>query len=207
MIPIIVESCRLCWLNQNKSNVQELPGTIKKCWQMKIEQHDYSEMNDSDKSQLAALWEQAFPAEPNSPASSHQFSSPEKLFLIRLDQVISSVVGVSRRTVTAGRSNVEVGAVGGVATEVAHRKSGYASALLRDAQAHMQLQSWPFGLLQCKLRNVGLYESLGWQLLSAPMHYAQPDGSRHQTDEHPMILSLGDDPWPSGEIDVNGLPF
>jgi ribosomal protein S18 acetylase RimI-like enzyme len=176
-------------------------------WLMKIEQHNYPEMHDRDKSQLTALWERAFPANPNSPAASHQFSSPEKLFLLRVEESIVSAVGVSRRTVIVGTSHVEVAAVGGVATEVAHRKSGYASALLREAHANMRKQLLPFGLLQCKLSNVGLYESVGWQFLSVPMHYSQFDGSRHQTEEHPMILTLGDDRWPSGDIDVNGLPF
>jgi hypothetical protein len=40
-----------------------------------------------------------------------------------------------------------------------------------------------------------------------PMYYDQPDGTRHRIIDNPMVMELGAQCWPSGDIDMNGEPW
>ncbi len=65
----------------------------------------------------------------------------------------------------------------------------------------------PFGLLQCPTHRLTFYESLGWTQVHVPMWFSQPGGILRATPENVMVLRLGEEAWPEGEIDLNGLPW
>ena len=64
-----------------------------------------------------------------------------------------------------------------------------------------------FGLIQTANHNIHFYEALGWRQARVPMWFSQPGNIRRVTPENAMVLILTDQPWPTGDIDMNGLPW
>ena len=101
-----------------------------------------------------------------------------------------------------------IAGIGGVATNETHRGQGFASALVTAAMdfARTGLRR-PFGLLQCHPELVEFYESRGWHEIAEPIICLQLDGKLHKSPEQPMVTCLAELAWPTGPIDMNGLPW
>lgn len=61
-------------------------------------------------------------------------------------------------------------------------------------------------ILLCRSDLVPLYTQLGWNRLSVPVTFQQPDGTR-TSPLTTMIYDLADLPRPSVGVDLRGLPF
>jgi hypothetical protein len=81
----------------------------------------------AERDELTQLWDEAFPAADHVAGNPEHFAEPEMLLCGRLDGVLVSVVCVSTRSVIVGAHTVqiEVGAVGGVATRLSRRGFGH----------------------------------------------------------------------------------
>lgn len=77
-----------------------------------------------------------------------------------VDGKIVSYVRVSDRSMYIGEAVVKLGGIGMVVTSPKYRGRGYASALLRDAVAYMEAQSYDLGLLFTTIQP--FYMPLGW---------------------------------------------
>jgi ribosomal protein S18 acetylase RimI-like enzyme len=127
--------------------------------------------------------------------------------LVYVDDVLVSNVEILTRIVTVDGKPQRIGGIGGVATHPEYRRHGYASQAMRRAESFMRDDlALEFALLVCSHERVSLYASLGWQVVSGPMCFDQPEGKRI-FDDVVMILSLTGKPWPAGEIDLVGLPW
>lgn len=51
-----------------------------------------------------------------------------------------------------------------------------------------------------------MYTRAGWQLVAGPTSFSQPE-ARATYPEVTMVLALGGDVWPAGEIDLRGLSW
>jgi GNAT superfamily N-acetyltransferase len=126
-------------------------------------------------------------------------------FLLTVNGELVSHVGVLKHEVSVDGQPILVGGVGGVVTIPQAQKRGFARVLMRHV-AEFFVQ-WPVeaGLLFCLQRRIPLYQSLGWQLLSAPVVIQQPDGDR-ESPLKVMVLPFGK-PWPEGKVELNSLPW
>jgi len=119
-----------------------------------------------------------------------------------------SYLGICRRRVRAGDTDIPVAGVGTVMTPAQHRKQGYASAVLaRAASCMREVIDADFGLLVTDPKRFPFYGRLGWQPVKGRVHFSQPDGSTHHWDDVAMILPLTGRPWPAGPTDLCGLPW
>jgi GNAT superfamily N-acetyltransferase len=124
-----------------------------------------------------------------------------------VEGILVTNVEILTRIITVAGEALRIGGIGGVATPPEHRGRGYASQAMRRAADFMRDElGLEFALLVCGPHRVSLYESLGWQLVTGPMLFDQPDGKQKFNDPV-MILSLTGKPWPAGEIDLMGLPW
>jgi len=115
-------------------------------------------------------------------------------------------VGLVRRTIRVGDRDVDTALVGGVLTEPSWRHRGLATVLMGSADSFVtQTLGLRYGLLLCSEALVPLYERLGWALLRSPVRYHQPDGPRRRSGPT-MVICYGDAPWPTGPVDLRGLP-
>ena len=89
------------------------------------------------------------------------------------------------------------------------RGHGLASYTLRQVAAFMPHEMGvAFGLLVTGLDLIPFYSRLGWQRVTAPLRFFQPDGQdKSDRIEVVMVLPLTDQPWPEGPIDLGGLPW
>ena len=127
--------------------------------------------------------------------------------MVREHGVLVSNVEILERTITVAGQPLRIGGIGGVATLPEYRRRGFASQAMCRAGAFMRDPlRLDFGLLVCGEERVHLYESLGWQVVADPMYFDQPDG-KQKLNTAVMILSLNGKPWPSGVIDLCGLPW
>jgi GNAT superfamily N-acetyltransferase len=127
--------------------------------------------------------------------------------LAKIDGELVGHLSIVKRTVVAGSAVVDVGGIGGVTTHQQWRRRGVAGALLaRAAQFMHEELRVPFGLLICRPAVADVYASRGWHAVPGETHFEQPSG----TVTYPgltMTLRLQRDRWPSGDVDLQGLPW
>ncbi|HEV7473808.1 MAG TPA: GNAT family N-acetyltransferase [Pyrinomonadaceae bacterium] len=127
-------------------------------------------------------------------------------FLLDVDGMTVSHVGVLKHDVTIAGERVTVGGVGGVVTLPAWQKRGYASELMQHAVDFFRNWKVAAGLLFCMPWRVPFYESQGWRVVHHPVIIEQPDGAIVSPLEV-MVFPLGDSVWPDGKVELNSFPW
>jgi GNAT superfamily N-acetyltransferase len=136
-------------------------------------------------------------------------------YLVQLhdDSELRACAWVTRQTISSSGRELRVAGVRGVLTDPEHRRRGYASAVMDQAQTLMRsFGDCDVAVLFSSVMAVPFYESFGWRALPGPVTVEQPDGRIDYTEALPtapvMALPLrrGAD-LPLGRIDVHGLPW
>jgi len=123
------------------------------------------------------------------------------------DGLFVSQAGIVERTVTVAGEPVRLGGIGGVATLPALQKRGLASIAMKKAADFMRDSlKVDFGLLLCAAQTEPFYRKLGWRMVPGPLIVDQPRG-KVTFDGVTMILPCVRQDWPSGTIDLCGLPW
>jgi GNAT superfamily N-acetyltransferase len=176
---------------------------------LKIEFIPETEINARLNEQIDALDHLAFVGENHDDPefANIQWSSHHWMALGWLDGELVSQACLLKREVSAGAERVWVAGVGGVATHPQWQRKGLASQLMRAATTFMRDEiRVPFGLLICADETRPLYEKTGWQFAADHLTFTQ-DRRRRALRTCVMVLQLDDPTWPSGEIDLCGLPW
>jgi aminoglycoside 2'-N-acetyltransferase I len=118
-----------------------------------------------------------------------------------------SHVGVLKTLVKAGGRDVTVGGVGGVATRPEAQGRGHVHAAMKLAAEFIcrDLKA-DAGMLFCLERLRPFYARQGWTLVEDEAEFDQPSG-RIVSTYRVMVLPCGDFRWPSGRVEVAGLPW
>lgn len=137
-----------------------------------------------------------------------QWASSQEWFVLGwMDSELASELCLLTREISVGKEKLRVVGVGGVATHPRWRRQGLASALLRATETYMKEKiRVPFGLLVCSNETRPLYEGLGWQHVADELYFIQ-NGEQRLLKSFVMILPLAGRNWPSGKIDLCGLPW
>ena len=118
-----------------------------------------------------------------------------------------SHVGLVKTTVRAGGREVTVCGIGGVVTRPEAQGRRLVHAAMREAAGYMcDEMGVEFGMLFCLPRLTPFYERQGWQLVEDEVEIEQPDGPV-VWPYHVMVLPCGERVWPTGRIEVGGLPW
>jgi aminoglycoside 2'-N-acetyltransferase I len=141
------------------------------------------------------------------PEDNLDWASPQWFVVGKLSGRIVAVAGILKRRIRVGETLLEVGGVGGVATHPGHQRLGYGSALVQRAAIFMRAtMKVDFGLLACRPNTTPFYRKLGWQPIQEEVVF-DFQGTKRLLPEMTMLLSLGDEPWPEGKIDLCGSPW
>jgi len=139
-----------------------------------------------------------------------EWASSEILVLAWDDDEWGGHVGILRRTIEVGGTEVTVGGVGGVMTRPDMRGRGLGKAALRHAgDVICNEMGADAGMLYCLPTMQGYYGAAGWYELQRQITYHQSDGAHvldtrsHQTDSA-MFLPCNGFVFPHGPIDVQG---
>ncbi len=133
---------------------------------------------------------------------------PKQLhFILYSDGKPVSHVGLLRHVVRVNRRPVTVAGLGGVVTVPEAQKKGMAQRLMQHAAKFLE-REWKVdaGLLFCLPRMEAYYSRLGWQTVKAPVTIEQPNG-RITSPMPVMIMPLGKTPWPTGDVELESLPW
>ncbi|HLN97396.1 MAG TPA: GNAT family N-acetyltransferase [Pyrinomonadaceae bacterium] len=132
---------------------------------------------------------------------------PKQLhFLIYADGEPVSHVGILKHEVIVAAQPVMVGGVGGVVTVPAFQKRGLARELMLHAANFFASWEVAAGLLFCLQKRVPYYQSMGWQLIDGPVVIEQPSGELISPLQV-MVLPIGKQQWPQGEVRLNSFPW
>jgi GNAT superfamily N-acetyltransferase len=136
-----------------------------------------------------------------------KWAEPDYYAIMSVDEQHAGRLAIFDRSVKVNGAIVRVGGIGGVATKPQFRMRGVASALLTRATDFMRDElSLEFGLLLCRPQVAPVYAKLGWMRVDGPTTFSQPGGTETYPN-YSMILRLGARDWPSGPIDMMGLPW
>ncbi len=136
-----------------------------------------------------------------------QWSSADAMAVGFIDGLLVSQLCLVYRQVKAGAISLLVVGVGGVATHPKYRRKGYSSQLLAKIRDFLSKeQRANFGLLICDEKLETFYGAAGWQKVANSLDYWQ-ENQRRTLKTPVMILSLSDQEWPTGNIDIRGLPW
>lgn len=170
---------------------------------LRIEVRDDADLSAVDSEIIHRWMHEEFPPETDP----YQWSSLHWHVLARHGEELVGMVSVLERTVTVAGQPIRVSGIGNVITAPPWRKRGIATALMQRAQSFScdELGA-SFCLLLCESHLISFYERLGWQLMEGPLVFDQPAGKATWQDQM-MVLPCGGETWPSGAIDLCGLPF
>jgi aminoglycoside 2'-N-acetyltransferase I len=131
-------------------------------------------------------------------------------------------VDITERTALVDGKELRLGGIGGVVTLSEWRKHGIATAAMQQTARFLRDELVaPFGLLVCDPALTPFYQKLGWQVVAGPLIFDQPvdfkpgldqvisDGPSHKVtlEGAIMVLPCCAEDWPSGLIDLCGLPW
>lgn len=170
---------------------------------MSLEIRFKNSLTDEEREALFGWGEDIFGAEDRL----YSWRPKDYHFITEEDGRLLSHVGVLKTTVKAGGRDVTVGGVGGVVT----RPEAQGRRLVHDAMqraaaffcGELKVDS---GMLFCLQRLSSFYERQGWRLLEEETEFQQPSG-RIVSPFRVMVLPCGDYEWPSGRVEVAGLPW
>ena len=166
-----------------------------------IQIHSAAELPPPRQTELAHLFQLQFGH------TSYQWAAPQWHVLTSVDAALASCLRVFERTISVGGQMLRVCGVGGVMTLPEWRQRGLAGITLRRAAEFMgdELRV-DFALLLCRVEVAPIYARLGWELVAGPTTFEQPSG-RAMYPHHTMVLRYTARAWPSGPIDLCGLPW
>jgi aminoglycoside 2'-N-acetyltransferase I len=127
--------------------------------------------------------------------------------LLRFDGQLAGRVGVFDSKLLVGGQIMRVGGIGGVATKPEFRRHGVAGAMLSHAAEFMKSDlGVEFGFLLCRHEVSPVYAKMGWMVVRGPTTFMRA-GVADTYPNDTMILPLAKRVWPSGAIDMLGLPW
>jgi nodulation protein A len=136
-----------------------------------------------------------------------EWSSHDWMELGWLEHELVSQLCLLKREISVGAERVGVAGIGGVATHPRWQRQGLASQLMGAAEKYMQDEiRVPFGLLVCADETRPFYKKNGWKFVANELVFIQNNEPR-MLKTCVMILPLSDQPWPSGKINLCGLPW
>jgi GNAT superfamily N-acetyltransferase len=155
--------------------------------------------------EIDALDHLAFPGEDHDLGI--EWALQEWMALGFLDGKLVTQLCLLKREILIGGGEAWVAGVGGVATHPGWQRRGLASTLLRAAETFMRDEiRAPFGLLVCADETQPVYQRCGWRTVAKSLNFTQ-NGQSLPLHTCVMILSLAEQAWPPGEIDLCGLPW
>jgi aminoglycoside 2'-N-acetyltransferase I len=127
--------------------------------------------------------------------------------LLNRDGQLVGRLGVLDSKVSVANQIIRVGGIGGVATKPGFRHRGVASAMLARAAEFMKSDlRVEFGLLLCRHEVSPVYAKMGWVIVPGPTTFTRA-GVAATYPNDTMILPIAEKRWPSGAIDMLGLPW
>lgn len=128
-------------------------------------------------------------------------------FLLYDSGELVSHAGILKHVVIVSGEPVPVAGLGGVVTVPDAQRKGFARRLVQHAMRFAESE-WKVdaGLLFCRPQMVAYYESLGWQIVEAPVMIEQP-GGRIASPLSVMVLAFGRMVWPTGSVELQSLPW
>jgi GNAT superfamily N-acetyltransferase len=127
-------------------------------------------------------------------------------FMMEVDGLTVSHVGILKHVVAVEGKPVTVGGVGGVVTLPAWQGRGFATDLMQHTVDFFRQWNIDAGFLFCMPRRVAFYESQGWRVVHQPVMVEQPNGEILSPLEI-MVFPTGAFVWPEGKVRLNSFPW
>jgi len=136
-----------------------------------------------------------------------RWRSADYYVLLNRDGQLAGRLGALDSKVSVGNQIIRVGGIGGVATKPEFRHCGVASAMLARAAEFMKSDlRVEFGLLLCRHEVSPVYAKMSWVIVPGPTTFTRA-GVAATYPNDTMILPLAEQAWPTGLIDMLGLPW
>jgi aminoglycoside 2'-N-acetyltransferase I len=136
-----------------------------------------------------------------------RWAEPDFYVILSLEEQLAGRLAILDRQVSVDGATVRVGGIGGVATKTKFRHRGVASAMLVRAAEFMKNDlEVEFGFLLCRHEVSPVYTKMGWIIVPGPTTFTRA-GVVATYPNDTMILPLTERRWPSGPIDMLGLPW
>jgi aminoglycoside 2'-N-acetyltransferase I len=136
-----------------------------------------------------------------------RWAEPDYYAILSIEKQLAGRLAVLDRKVSVDGVILRVGGIGGVATKPEFRRRGVASAMLARAAEFMKNDlEVEFGFLLCRHEVSPVYSKTGWTIVAGPTTFTRA-GVAATYPNDTMILPLAEKRWPSGPIDMLGLPW
>jgi hypothetical protein len=147
-------------------------------------------------------------ADPSGIAGAGLTFAPKEHFVIAFagEQALASA-GWLARDVRVDGDSVAAAALGGVLVRASCRGRGLSRVVSSEAMSGAARAGRTHGILLCKPQVEPLWAHLGWTEIRSQVTFTDLDGEPRRWPLAAMVRPLRDQPWPSGDVDLAGLPF
>jgi GNAT superfamily N-acetyltransferase len=115
------------------------------------------------------------------------------------------------RQINVGAESILIAGIGEVATHPKFHKRGLGRLLMSELNKALRTTTpVDFGYLQCRQAVLGFYTQVGWYIVNNKVQYIDPDTDKLTLgDSNSLILPAccSIDKWPTGLIDLQGMPW
>jgi predicted GNAT family N-acyltransferase len=139
--------------------------------------------------------------------SGFTFASKEHFVIAQDGEQPVAAAGWLSRDVVVGGEAVAAAGLGGVLVRASRRGEGLVRAVTSEAMQSAAKARRTHGILLCKPQLQSLWAHLGWAPIASAVTFTDSDREHRRWPLVAMARPLGDEPWPSGEVDLGGPPF
>jgi GNAT superfamily N-acetyltransferase len=170
---------------------------------LRVEIRSNCELTPSEQETLDRWTHQVFGLE----AAGYTWAEVDWHVLVWMEGELASHVEIIERTGMVGGRPVRLVGIGGVASAPEWRGRGLATVAMGEAAEFScgDLDA-EFGLLICGQEKIPFYRKLGWEVVDGPLVFDQPEG-KVTFEDVVMVLPCKGQEWPTGTIDLCGLPW
>jgi len=137
----------------------------------------------------------------------YKWTPPNWYVTVWIENTLVGRAGIIERDVLVGKRTLRVGGISGIITRSKWRRLGVASTIIDKAVTFIKDElGAQFSLLLSKEEVAPLYTRLGWKPVEGPTTFEQPSGPTTYP-KLTMVIPCSDNEWPSGPIDLCGLPW
>lgn len=128
--------------------------------------------------------------------------------LLKQEDVLVSYAEILKRQIEVGGRAIEIGGIASVMTKPSHKGQGLSRICIHEALEYIKTElRFKWAMLVCTERLCNFYTHIGWNLLTEPVTYLQPNGVSSNPQLHVFVTDLSPEPFPKGPLYLNGLPW